>query len=60
MDTYCVDGGTNDHTYHLISYYTTGLLISESIVKEMSEVVIVKSLKKAVEAWVKARDTTGF
>ena len=33
---------------------------NKTIVKEMSEVVIVKSLKKAVEAWVKARDTTGF
>ena len=29
-------------------------------VKEMSEVVIVKSLKKAIEAWVNARATTGF
>jgi len=33
---------------------------NKTIVKEMSEEVIVKSLKKAVEAWVKARDTTGF
>ena len=33
---------------------------NKTIVKEMSEQVIVKSLKKAVEAWVKARDTTGF
>ena len=33
---------------------------NKTIVKEMSENVIVKSLKKAVEAWVKARDTTGF
>ncbi|KAL7543888.1 hypothetical protein ACHAXR_013328 [Thalassiosira sp. AJA248-18] len=33
---------------------------NKTIVKEMSEVVIVKSLKKAVEAWVKARATTGF
>ena len=33
---------------------------NKTIVKEMSEVVIVKSLKRAVEAWVDARVTTGF
>mmetsp|Transcript_24159 Transcript_24159/g.51230 ORF Transcript_24159/g.51230 Transcript_24159/m.51230 type:complete len:92 (-) Transcript_24159:424-699(-) len=33
---------------------------NKTIVKEMSEEVIVKSLKKAVEAWVNARATTGF
>ncbi|KAL7544484.1 hypothetical protein ACHAWF_007898 [Thalassiosira exigua] len=32
----------------------------KTIVKEMSEEVIVRSLKKAVEAWVKARAVTGF
>ena len=32
----------------------------KTIVKEMSEEVIVKSLKKAVEAWAKARAVTGF
>ena len=33
---------------------------NKTIVKEMSEVVIVKSLKRAIEAWVNARVTTGF
>jgi len=33
---------------------------SKTTVKEMSEEVIVRSLKKAVEAWVKARDVAGF
>mmetsp|Transcript_39664 Transcript_39664/g.64935 ORF Transcript_39664/g.64935 Transcript_39664/m.64935 type:complete len:218 (-) Transcript_39664:79-732(-) len=33
---------------------------NKTIVKEMSEEVIVRSLKKAVETWVKARDVTGL
>lgn len=33
---------------------------SKTIVKEMSEEVIVRNLRKAVEAWVKARDVAGI
>ena len=33
---------------------------NKTIVKEMSEEVIVKSLKSALQAWVEARSTTGF
>lgn len=33
---------------------------NKTIVKEMSEALIVSNLKKAVEAWVKAREITGF
>ena len=32
----------------------------KTIVKEMSEEVIVSNLKKAVKAWVDARGVTGF
>ena len=32
----------------------------KTVVKEMSEEVILSSLKKAVKAWVDARSVTGF